>query len=747
MIACPTTGSCAWRPARRVPRLISCLLALAHLGAATVHLERAGLPFPEPSHAANSSAWFARETPGTVFNSSFPRRLQTAPLYVERDKLLAGDGGAGDWFGTSVAISGDYFAFGAPQHGDSKGSAYIFRTTDDGITYSQVVDLDGVASDIFFGWSVAMSGDILVVGASCPSYYDSCGTYGSAYGTAYVFRTTNGGATWPRVARLIAPDASAENRFGSAVATSGEVVVIAAPLDEGHKARAGSGAVYVWRTTDGGATYAWVAKLYAADSAVDDRFGRSVAIYGSIIAIGAVFGDASGASDTGAVYIFRTTDNGATWVQTAKLTASDATSNDLFGCAVAIDGNTVVIGAYKDDDGGTDSGSAYVFRTTDDGATYAEVAKLTASDAAEGDYFGFSVAIDGGTVVIGAYGDDDGGDASGSVYVFRTTNGGTTYVEMAKLTAADAAADDHFGYSVAINGSFIAIGGPDDDDGGSNSGSVSAFSPPSPPTPAPSAPPTHMPTPGPSMEPTPAPTPAPTQIPTPGPSTGPIPAPTAAPTQIPTPKPSRNPTVAPTPRPTPRPTPEPTPQPSLHPTAFGARIVVGNLCVSGMTEPVAKNQTSVFEEAIKYHAAVDIWHVIVYVSPGCLARRRRLQIASTVTITIHYYIYTSTATANTVAAEMGGLSPATFDAALDAVVPADLTSVFESITTTAVGNPTLESGTFPPTTGSPTQMPTAVRRSNITVPLNYTFDGVDGRCASFVKAVSTAAHLHVEIPA
>ena len=72
-------------------------------------------------------------------------------------------------------------------------------------------------------------------------------------------------------------------------------------------------------------------------------------------------------------------------------------------------------------------------------------------------------------------------------------------------------------------------------------------------------------------------------------------------------------------------------------------------------------------------------------------------------------------------------SPATFDAALDAVVPADLTSVFESITTTAVGNPTLESGTFPPTTGSPTQMPTAVRRSNITVPLNYTFDGVDGR--------------------
>jgi hypothetical protein len=117
--------------------------------------------------------------------------------------------------------------------------------------------------------------------------------------------------------------------------------------------------------------------------------------------------------------------------------------------------------------------------------------------------------------------------------------------------------------------------------------------------------------------------------------------------------------------------------------------------------------------------------------PTPSARRRRLQTASsTDKLTIHYDIHTDTSAALSIAAGMGDLSPATFDDALTAVVPANLTGVFASVTTTAVGDPTLASGTFAPTTSSPTQMPEAVRRSNITVPLNYTFDSVDGRCAS-----------------
>ena len=183
--------------------------------------------------------------------------------------------------------------------------------------------------------------------------------------------------------------------------------------------------------------------------------------------------------------------------QVAKLTASDAASGDVFGVSVAIDGDTVVVGAYQKEGGGP--GVAYVFRTSDGGATYGQVAKLTASDAAAGDRFGCFVAVDGDTVVVGAYYDDDAGTDSGSAYVFRTSNGGATYGQVAKLTADDAAADDRFGVSVAIAGDTIVIGAQYDDDAGTDSGSVYVFSPPAP---------TAQPTPQPTMSPKPTPAPS-----------------------------------------------------------------------------------------------------------------------------------------------------------------------------------------------------------------------------------------------
>ena len=179
-----------------------------------------------------------------------------------------------------------------------------------------------------------------------------------------------------------------------------------------------------------------------------------------------------------------------------------------------------------------------------------------------------------------------------------------------------------------------------------------------------------------------------------------IPPPTLAPTVTfaPTPFPTR-----PTPRPTPFPTPQPstlwpTAHPSLRPTAFGAKVVSGDLCISGMTEDVATSQKSVFAEAIEYYASTtaDVWYsVSVDVSSGCLARRRRLQTASSDELTIHYDIHTDTSAAVNVAVAMGDLSPAAFDDALDSVVPNDLTNVFASVTLTNVGNPTLASGTHP----------------------------------------------------
>ena len=104
------------------------------------------------------------------------------------------------------------------------------------------------------------------------------------------------------------------------------------------------------------------------------------------------------------------------YAQIAKLAASDAGVKGGFGYSMAIDGDTIVVGAYYGSNNW--KGSTYVFLTTDGGATYGQVAKLTASDGAASDYFGYSVAISGGTVVVGAYWDDDGGYSSGSVYVF-----------------------------------------------------------------------------------------------------------------------------------------------------------------------------------------------------------------------------------------------------------------------------------------------------------------------------------------
>ena len=136
------------------------------------------------------------------------------------------------------------------------------------------------------------------------------------------------------------------------------------------------------------------------------------------------------------------------------MAASDAAASDEFGRSVAIDGDTVVVGAYRDDDAGSGSGSVYVFRTTDGGATYGQVAKLTADDAAAGGTFGWSVAIDGDTIVVGTY-----EMGVGKAYVFRTTDGGATYGQVAKLTIADSTNGvDAFGYSVAIDGDTTVVG-------------------------------------------------------------------------------------------------------------------------------------------------------------------------------------------------------------------------------------------------------------------------------------------------
>jgi hypothetical protein len=209
-------------------------------------------------------------------------------------------------------------------------------------------------------------------------------------------------------------------------------------------------------------------KLTASDGAAGDQFGFSVAVDGDTIVIGAI-GDGDLGSPNGSAYVFTRT--GTVWSQQEKLNASDSAAFDNFGISVALNEDTIVIGAAFDDDNGSDSGSAYVFTRT--GTVWSLQEKLTASDGSSGDQFGESVAINGDTIVVGADFDDDNGSNSGSAYVFTRT--GTIWMQQEKLTASDGAAGDQFGTSVSVNGDTIVIGAFCDDDNGFRSGSVYVF--------------------------------------------------------------------------------------------------------------------------------------------------------------------------------------------------------------------------------------------------------------------------------
>ena len=212
------------------------------------------------------------------------------------------------------------------------------------------------------------------------------------------------------------------------------------------------------------------------------------------------------------VFLVRAEDADAPFAtQLAKLIADDGAANDIFGHSVAISDGIAVVGAFGDKDKGSYSGSAYVFEMSDssDANSWTQVAKLTADDGAAYDNFGASVVISDGTIVVGAYNDDDKGSNSGSAYVFEKSDSSdaTSWTQAAKLTADDGAADDFFGYSVAVSDGTIVVGAYKDDDKWSMSGSAYVFdvkTEPSPPSPSPPPPPSPLPPP-PSPPPSPPP--------------------------------------------------------------------------------------------------------------------------------------------------------------------------------------------------------------------------------------------------
>ena len=361
-------------------------------------------------------------------------------------KLVASDAMPSDRFGVSVAVSGDTALVGAPTEDAERGAAYVF-TRVDGVWMEQakLVASDG-RSLRKFGFSVALSGDTAVVGGSTGVIGGSDHHADRAPGSAYVFERT--GSTWVEQAKLTAgPDGATGDDFGTAVAVSRDTVVVGA----GGVGLGGSAYVFA---RSGGAWREQATLTAGDDAAVGDKFGYSVAVSGELVVVGAHLDDVGSNPNQGSAYVFIR--DGERWNRLANLAASDGAADDNFGFSVAASADTLVVGAWHDDvDGNADQGSAYVFAR--EGRGWIERAHLIGGDGANGEEFGRSAAVSGDTVLLGAQRDSTGDKVQhGSAYVFARSGG--AWREQTKLLAPDGGRVDLFGVSVAISGGTALIG-------------------------------------------------------------------------------------------------------------------------------------------------------------------------------------------------------------------------------------------------------------------------------------------------
>jgi len=449
------------------------------------------------------------------------------PLQIAQQAYLkASNPGQNHNFGYSVAVSSNTVVVGAPREGnDESGAAYVFVRN--GTTWSEQARLK-ITNSAFvsrFGWSVAVSGDTIIVGA--PSEFSSAnGVNGnpnaccaSGSGAAYVF--VRSGTNWTQQAFLKASNRGDNDQFGWSVAASGDTVVIGAYGEDSNTTGVNSNQVNN-SASDSGAAYVFVrsgtnwtqqAYLKASDTASSDKFGTSVALSGETLVIGAPEETSSfagvqntalrtteqtnnSATSSGAAYVF--TRSGTNWTQQAYLKAFNTGSGDQFGISVAVSDNTIAVGAWNEDSAGginsdgnsnnaTNSGAAYVF--VRNGATWSQQAFLKASNLdtndAFGDSFGSSVSVSGDTVVAGASredsnatgvngnGSNNSAPSAGAAYLF--VRSGTNWNQQAYLKASNPDTFDLFGWSVAVSGNTTVIGAYQESSTAPESGAAYVF--------------------------------------------------------------------------------------------------------------------------------------------------------------------------------------------------------------------------------------------------------------------------------
>ena len=370
------------------------------------------------------------------------------PMFANVEARLVERSVAQDYFGSAVALSGDTAVIGAPLedtlgHADA-GSAYVFVRMANNWRLQAKLSASDLAEGDYFGDAVAISGDTVVVGAD---WADAGGK--TAAGKTYIF--TRSGVVWSQQAILTASDAAAGDHFGAAVAVSGDTVAVGAPFDDTSAGDA-AGSAYVFARS--GTAWVQQAHLAAYDAAGGDQFGSAVAVDGGTVVVGAPGDDSGLLADAGSAYVYAR--SGTAWNFESRLLAPVAAAGDGFGCAVAVSGNTAVVGAKgADTSAGADAGSAHVYLRS--GVVWNLQATLLLDGAAAGDGFGSVVALDGDTAVIGAPGHAANGIAgSGSAAVFSRS--GDMWNEQALLAAGDPAAGDSFGAAVAVSAGTALVG-------------------------------------------------------------------------------------------------------------------------------------------------------------------------------------------------------------------------------------------------------------------------------------------------
>lgn len=374
-------------------------------------------------------------------SSSVPVKAQ-----CELDSFQPSDAARYDYFGSSVAMSGGFAIVGAPgsrDYGREFIPAYVLRRVGWTWIHDAALVPEAVSPWSHLGGSVAIDGDVLVVGAPNDGHSEPYENDG--YGAAYVYRFI-GGAGWIEEAKLTASDAVPWNFFGSSVAVRGDVILVGAkahPRADGNR----KGSVYVF-VREGAA---WVERSALTPSETEGvvGFGEWVSFDGVQAVMGVPGYGCVGLPPNdckGAAYVFRL--DGGDWNEDAKITVEDIAPYALFGMAVAIRGDLLVVGAPGDDEVGNDSGAAYVFRRETD--AWVQEARLIGSDTQAGDWFATAVSIDSEMIAIGCDSADRG---LAPAYVFRRS--ASDWVEVAKLGAES---DHRRASGVALSGDYLAVG-------------------------------------------------------------------------------------------------------------------------------------------------------------------------------------------------------------------------------------------------------------------------------------------------